>query len=88
MKLFFALTLLAISYIHGAAIVDNGMPTCDNDAQMNTTFFRNKFDPTAYWVCVELYEPPVLQRCPDQTAFLDSIKECVEWEDWEWEAPV
>ncbi|XP_013110426.1 uncharacterized protein LOC106089184 [Stomoxys calcitrans] len=88
MKKIFLATIALLSlaaYIQTATIVDDGKPECDSLEKMNTTFFRNLFDSTAYWICVELYEPAVMQRCPDQTAFLDSVKSCVQWDDWEWE---
>lgn len=70
-----------------ATITSDGEPPCDTEQQVSTTFFRNYFDPTAYWVCVALNVEAIPQRCPDGSAFLDSLKSCVQWDDWFWEVP-
>lgn len=79
--------LLSFVGVIYTAVVDNGRPWCDTEDEISISFFRNNFDATAYWVCYELDTPATLQRCPDQTAFLDSVKSCVSWDEWEWESP-
>ncbi|XP_037953602.1 uncharacterized protein LOC119683809 [Teleopsis dalmanni] len=69
-----------------SSILGDGKPECTTVEEITTRIFRNTWDPTAYWSCSELNVPATLIRCPDQTAFLSSRKECVPWSDWKWES--
>ncbi|XP_055907333.1 uncharacterized protein LOC129942433 [Eupeodes corollae] len=87
MKLFVICSLLLILAISStiAAPRGNGRPGCATSQEIHTRFYRNFWDPTAYWVCSELRKPASAARCQDEEAFMDSLRKCVPWNDWHWE---
>ncbi|XP_011192913.2 uncharacterized protein LOC105218799 [Zeugodacus cucurbitae] len=83
------LMLLLISVATTAFVISgDGQPNCTTQEEINTRMFRNYWDPTSYWVCEELNELAVLERCPVEMAYQDNLKECVSWDDWQWEPPI
>ncbi|XP_017119883.1 uncharacterized protein LOC108141166 [Drosophila elegans] len=89
MKLQLALTaLLVISCELVQAYNGDGQPGCKTQAELDIAVFRNDWDPTSYWKCESLNKPAIEMKCPSETGFMDSLKNCVSWEEWEWEKPV
>ncbi|CAD6992318.1 unnamed protein product [Ceratitis capitata] len=87
--LYNAILLLIVLAIATALLKPgDGKPTCTTKAEIDIGLFRNNWDPTLYWKCEVIDELPTLERCPDQMAYLDSIKDCVSWEYWQWEEPI
>ncbi|XP_018785622.1 PREDICTED: uncharacterized protein LOC108966924 [Bactrocera latifrons] len=79
--------LLVLTAPAAFAMLGNGQPNCTTQEEIDIRIFRNNWDPTSYWICEELNEPAILGRCPEQMAYLDSVKDCVSWDDWQWEQP-
>ncbi|KAH8313585.1 hypothetical protein KR067_008391 [Drosophila pandora] len=71
-----------------SAYEGDGQPGCKTQAELEIQVFRNNWDATSYWKCEALNEPATELKCPADTGFVDSLKNCVSWEEWEWEAPV
>lgn len=80
--------LLVVSCGLARAYNGNGQPGCKTQAELEIGVFRNDWDPTAYWKCESLNKAGSEVRCPTDTAFMDSLKNCVSWDEWEWETPV
>ncbi|XP_034661776.1 uncharacterized protein LOC117897186 [Drosophila subobscura] len=66
----------------------NGQPGCKTQMELEISVFRNNWDATSYWKCDELNAPATQMKCPDEMGFVDSLKNCVSWDEWEWETPV
>lgn len=64
----------------------DGRPEC-NAAQMAQIYYRNNWDPTAFWVCQTLNTPAQGFRCPNPQGFMRSLGTCVDFSVWEWEEP-
>ncbi|XP_043656184.1 uncharacterized protein LOC122622078 [Drosophila teissieri] len=89
MKVQLALTsLLVISWGLALAYDGDGQPGCKTQAELDIAVFRNNWDATSYWKCETLNKPAIEIKCPSDTGFMDSLKNCVNWEEWEWEKPV
>lgn len=50
-------------------------------------YYRNNWDPTAYWVCTVQNQPAAAFRCPTSFGFLESAGTCVPFDTWEWTPP-
>ncbi|XP_053954542.1 uncharacterized protein LOC128860809 [Anastrepha ludens] len=81
------LVVLLVATATALLISGNGRPSCTTQEEINIRIFRNNWDPTSYWKCEELNAAPVLERCPEQMAYLDGVKNCVDWAEWHWEEP-
>ncbi|XP_055907759.1 uncharacterized protein LOC129942736 [Eupeodes corollae] len=79
--------VLIIGFCSAALIHDDGQPGCKLQAELVIESFRNTWDPTRYWSCKQRDQAAVSVRCPDQTGWLDSVKKCVDWDNWSWEEP-
>ncbi|XP_017057161.1 uncharacterized protein LOC108098609 [Drosophila ficusphila] len=91
MKLQFALSALIVvlcSLGFAQAYEGNGEPGCKTQAEIDIAVFRNNWDATSYWKCESLNQPASEMKCPSETGFMDSLKNCVSWEEWEWEKPL
>lgn len=87
MQLTICLVLLATCTLADVYNGD-GQPGCKTQEELDIGVFRDNWDPTAYWKCEILNEPASKLRCPSETGFIESLKDCVSWEDWKWEKPV
>ncbi|XP_055853630.1 uncharacterized protein LOC129917236 [Episyrphus balteatus] len=87
MKFFVAaiLAVLIIGLTSAVNINDDGQPGCKEAIELEVVNYRNLWDPTRYWSCKQRGVAAVSVRCPDEHAWLDSQKKCVEWIDWNWE---
>ncbi|XP_054735164.1 uncharacterized protein LOC129242511 [Anastrepha obliqua] len=87
MKFVYAFAFLALAFavsVHAECDPDgDGKPTCTTANEGDIS--RNFWDPTRYWVCKEGVATSV--RCPEQTGFLTSAKDCVPWGQWTWVPP-
>ncbi|XP_017142946.1 uncharacterized protein LOC108156143 [Drosophila miranda] len=81
-------SLLVIACCVVDAYNDDGQPGCKTQTELDIAFFRNSWDPTSYWMCDELNVPATQMKCPEETGFVESLKNCVSWDEWEWESPV
>jgi len=72
-------------YEANASYDGDGRPGCKTEEEMNIKVFRNTWDSTRYWVCENMNEPAVQVTCPPETGFMQSRKDCVSWEEWQWE---
>ncbi|XP_017081740.1 uncharacterized protein LOC108115009 [Drosophila eugracilis] len=89
MKLLLALSvLLIISFGLVNAYNGDGQPGCKTQDELDIAVFRNNWDSTSYWKCETLNKPAIEIKCPDEMGFMDSLKNCVSWDEWEWEKPV
>jgi len=66
----------------------DGQPGCKTQEELDIGVYRDNWDPTSYWKCENLNEPASKVRCPDEMGFMDSLKDCVVWEEWKWEKPI
>ncbi|KAH8312825.1 hypothetical protein KR044_013100 [Drosophila immigrans] len=87
LQLTFGLVLLAVCCLTNAYNGD-GQPGCKTQEELDIGLFRDNWDATSFWKCNELNEPASKVRCPDEMGFMDSLKDCVVWDDWKWEKPV
>ncbi|EDV92619.1 uncharacterized protein LOC6563637 [Drosophila grimshawi] len=85
-QLAICLVLLAATSLANAYEGD-GQPACRSQEELDVAIYRDSWDPTAFWKCESLNEPASKLRCPAEMGFLDSVKECVPWEEWSWEKP-
>ncbi|XP_030370600.1 uncharacterized protein LOC115621176 [Scaptodrosophila lebanonensis] len=65
----------------------DGQPGCRTQEEVDIGIFRDNWDATSYWKCEKLNEPASRWRCPSETGFMDSLKDCVNWDEWKWEKP-
>lgn len=77
--------LLFLTVTTALVMYGDGQPNCTTQEEIDIHIFRNNWDPTSYWICEELNELAILGRCHEQMAYLDSVKDCVSWDDWHWE---
>ncbi|KAH8417770.1 hypothetical protein KR222_005686 [Zaprionus bogoriensis] len=87
LQLTIGLVLLAVCSLANAYEGD-GQPGCKTAEELDIAVFRDNWDPTSYWKCSTLNEPAARLRCPNEMGFVDSVKDCVSWDDWKWEKPV
>jgi len=64
----------------------NGQPGCRTQMEFNR-LWRNNWDPTRYWKCMQLNVAATQVICPMSTLFLDSAQCCVEVHLWNWTPP-
>ncbi|XP_065074827.1 uncharacterized protein LOC135698678 [Ochlerotatus camptorhynchus] len=85
MKLIFAfLALLSIALAQNCVRDDsNGQPQC-NAEEMTQRFWRNNWDPTAYWDCETANTPATARRCPTEGMFDSATLTCINWSEWVW----
>lgn len=86
LQLTICLVLLAICNL-ASAYDGDGQPGCKSQEELDIAVFRDNWDATSYWKCETLNEPALKVRCPSEMGFMDSLKDCVNWEDWKWEKP-
>ncbi|XP_055850189.1 uncharacterized protein LOC129914813 [Episyrphus balteatus] len=86
MKFFAVFAILLVLAVSSMAVPSgNGRPGCKTEQEIRDKLYRNFWDPTAYWVCSEQNTPASSARCPDEEAFVFSVRKCVPWDDWTWE---
>ncbi|KAH8359118.1 hypothetical protein KR093_004463 [Drosophila rubida] len=87
LQLTIGIVLLAVCCL-ASAYDGDGQPGCKTQEELDIGIFRDNWDSTSFWKCKELNEPATKVRCPDETGFMDSLKNCVSWDEWQWEKPV
>ncbi|XP_017845391.1 uncharacterized protein LOC108601926 [Drosophila busckii] len=88
MKLQFALCFVILAASMANAYDGDGQPGCKTQEELDIGVFRDNWDPSSYWKCETMDEPATKVRCPTESGFMDSLKDCVNWEEWQWEKPV
>ncbi|XP_068157047.1 uncharacterized protein [Drosophila tropicalis] len=81
----FVIPVVACNLVH--AYDKDGQPGCKTQEELDIGVFRDNWDPTSYWKCEVLNEAATRIKCPSEMGYLDSVKECVNWESWNWEEP-
>ncbi|XP_055588265.1 uncharacterized protein LOC129740588 [Uranotaenia lowii] len=61
----------------------NGQPAC-NAAEVAQRFWRNNWDPTAFWECETAGVDATARRCPTEGMFDSATGTCINWADWVW----
>ncbi|XP_058067368.1 uncharacterized protein LOC131216805 [Anopheles bellator] len=61
----------------------DGQPLC-NAAEVPLQFWRNNWDPTAYWECTTTGTAATYRRCPTEGMFDSATRTCINWFNWEW----
>ncbi|XP_058821362.1 uncharacterized protein LOC131683408 [Topomyia yanbarensis] len=83
MKFVYALAAL-LALASGCTRDDtDGRPDC-NAVEMSQRFWRNHWDPTAYWECETANAPATARRCPTEGMFDSAQLTCINWADWTW----
>ncbi|XP_037955434.1 uncharacterized protein LOC119685266 [Teleopsis dalmanni] len=88
MKFFFAFALIVAALACANADCNsdgNGQPDCVGARAGQK--YRNFWDPTHYWSCASDGAEADNVECPIATGFLDSVGECVSWDQWVWTPP-
>ncbi|XP_019530863.3 uncharacterized protein LOC109402619 [Aedes albopictus] len=80
---FFALLALAMGEPLCVRDDSNGQPAC-NAEEMTQRFWRNNWDPTAYWECVTAGTAATARRCPTEGMFDSATLTCIRWDLWVW----
>lgn len=71
-----------IVYTHG----HNGRPGCQTIEEINRPW-RNNFDPTRFWFCIEIGANAIEISCPTGSGFISENLMCVPWSTWTWLTP-
>lgn len=81
--IFFFFALLALAMGQCVRDDSNGQPAC-NAAEVAQRFWRNNWDPTAYWECVTAGTAATARRCPTEGMFDSATLTCIRWDQWVW----
>lgn len=65
----------------------SGEPGCKTNQEVGRDY-ANFFDSTHYWRCLAKNVRAMPRRCPDGFGFQSSLRKCVSFAIWRWEAPV
>ncbi|XP_005175117.2 uncharacterized protein LOC101890863 [Musca domestica] len=61
-----------------------GQPGCLTQEELTVGVYRHFRNTRAYWRCQVLGVAAIFELCPQTHKFLDTVKECVPWNQWVW----
>ena len=69
---------MLLSVVLGCNIANNGEPDC---ATAGVEKYRNPYDPTGYWKCIDT-GLPCFQYCPVNQLYMEKEDKCIDYNAW------